>query len=165
MNRVAVMTFPDALRKKPFQEADWRFWGTALISLIVLSALVTLGNRTLNFPEPALSEGVASYYVDLILSVEKKIAPLKKVKVETENRAAGAETMDEEFTEELEAMAATPEEPVVEARQRQKTEREEPRQAAESRVAKAEEDPRRRRHQVQPAVLLAVVACQHISYT
>jgi TonB family protein len=133
------MTFPDALRKKPFQEADWRFWGVALISLIVLSTLVTLGNRTLNFPEPALSEDVASYYVDLILGVEEKIASLEEVKVETENVAAGAETVDEEFAEEPEAMAATLEEPVVEARQRQKAVREEPRQAAESRVARAEE--------------------------
>ncbi len=139
MNRVAVMTFPDALKKKPFQETDWGFWGTALISLIVLSTLVTLGNRTLNFPEPALSEDVASYYVDLILGVEEKIAPLEEVTVETETVAAGAETMDEEFPEESEAMAPTPEEPVVEARRRRETVRKEPRQAAGSRVAKAEE--------------------------
>ncbi len=138
MNRVAVMTFPDALRKKPFQEANWPFLGVALISLIVLSTLVTLGNHTLNFAEPVLSEDAASYYVDLILGASEKIAPLEEVKVETEKLAVGAETVDEEFAE-PEEMDAAPEEPAVEARQRQETVREERRQAAGARVAKAKE--------------------------
>ncbi|MCK5733347.1 MAG: energy transducer TonB [Candidatus Latescibacteria bacterium] len=139
MNRVAVMTFPDALKKKPFQEANWPFLGVALISLIILSTLVTLGNHTLNFAEPVLSEDAASYYVDLILGVEEKIAPLEEVKVETEELAVGAETVDEEFAEEPEEMDAAPEEPAVEAQQRQEAVREERRQAAGARVAKAKE--------------------------
>jgi TonB family protein len=133
------MTFPEALRKKPFQEANWPFLGAALISLIVLSTLVTLGNHTLNFAEPVLSEDAASYYVDLILGVEEKIAPLEEVKVETEELAVGAETVDEEFAEESEEMEAAPEEPAVEAQQRQEAVREERRQAAGARVARAKE--------------------------
>ena len=137
MNRVAVMTFPDALRKKPFQEANWPFLGAALISLIVLSTLATLGNRMLNFPEPVLSEDAASYYVDLILSVEEKTPPLEKV--ETESLASGAETVDEKFAKEPEEMEAAPEEPAIEARQRQEGVREERRRAVGARVAKAKE--------------------------
>ena len=139
MNRVAVMTFPDALRKKPFQEANWPFLGAALISLIVLSTLATLGNRMLNFPEPVLSEDAASYYVELITGVEEKIAPLEEVKVETKELAVGAETVDEKFAKEPEEMEAAPEEPAIEARQRQEGVREERRRAVGARVAKAKE--------------------------
>ncbi|MFH1008318.1 MAG: AgmX/PglI C-terminal domain-containing protein [Candidatus Latescibacterota bacterium] len=142
MNRIAVMTFPDALRKKPFLEADWGFFGMVLIALIVLSLLATLGNRTLNFPEPELSEDAASYYVDLILGDEGKGTPLEEVPVEGENLASGAETVDEEFSEEGEEGGEgeyASDEPVVEAQQRREAVRGEQRQATGTRLARAKE--------------------------
>lgn len=139
MNRVAVMSFPDALRKKPFQETDWRFLGIVLVFLILLAALATLANRTLNFPEPVLTADTAAFYVDLLLEEEK--APLEEVEVETEDVGAGVAAEDEELPPEEvgeeEAAPAPAEESVVEATQREEAAREIRRQAAGARAEKA----------------------------
>ena len=139
MNRVGVMSFPDALRKKPFREADWRFLGMVLIFLILLAALVALGDTTLDFPEPVLSAETASFYVDMILSAEE--VGLEKVEEPetTEGLGETAAAEDEELPPEevAEEEVAAPEESVVEASQREEEAREERRQAAGARVAQA----------------------------
>jgi len=110
------MSFPDTLRKKSLQEMDWRFLGGVLISLIFLSMLVALGDGTLNFPDPVLTEETASFYVDMILDAEEEVT-LEEVE-EPETEGLGAATVEEELPEEPAEKEMPEDEPIVEIQER-----------------------------------------------
>jgi len=137
VNRVAGMSFPDALRRKPFREINWRFLGIVLISLIFLSMLVALGDGTLNFPDLVLSEETAAFYVDMILNAEEKVTLEEVREPETEGLGEGAETVEKELPEEpAEEEVAPADEPIVEVQERKMAVQEARRQTAGARAAR-----------------------------
>jgi len=102
--------FPDELRKKYFEDMDWRYLVILLVSLVLWVSGVTIANRKIDFPEPVLEEEQIQRIAKLVIPE----VPEPEVKLEeVETGAAPAEGAPSEET-------AAPEKPktAVEAKAR-----------------------------------------------
>ncbi len=86
--------FPDELRKKYFEDLDWRYFIILFISLVLWTSGVTIANSKIDFPEPILIEEEIERIAQLVIpEVPETEVELEDVETEA---APGEGTPSEE---------------------------------------------------------------------